>query len=714
MTGPGVPGAVVRATVPCPAPPGWAVAEIALFELLDQAWRQFSERVSGPGGELLFAGPMASRDGADDFYEAFVNWPQLYALGGGADLLAASAQHWRGVTGQLERLGMLRGEYERGYDWFHQGEAQLLFYGLCLATPGQPEWTARAVRFADLYARPEAGNYDAERNLIRAPHTGSDGPRPGISASEHYPWRRELAARYGYPLDWLTPPPGVDAHEYLIGRAVQDRLGQGDVAVNLASTALVANAYLATGDERFAAWVRRYTDGWAARAVDNGGLVPDNVGLTGVVGEYLGGRWYGGHYGWSWPHGLYSVLPPALIAGLTASLVAGWDGGLDMARHMIDTVLELGSDGKLADSDSSLLAHWTDRLGADHGPVRLYPHRYNDRGWFDRSPLHPGWLTALWHHTGDAADAARLERVRAESGYEWRGFRPFRDKEDAGHEDGWYSFVTGRDDGYPEAALRGAQAQVRHRLALLAAHVRPPVTEDDIHLWQQVNPVTTEVLTQLTLGAPQMLYNGGLLQARVRYFDAARRRPGLPPGVAALVSRVDPADTVVDLVNTHATATASVVVQAGAYGESEFTAARCTSAADTGPGPWQGHEPPPAPAVSETALTPDGPWLTVELPPSTQIRLRLGLALRTRPPSYALPWLWQAARPIVPRPPLRRVRQPARHDRRAAGPIFARAAGIVPAGNRGAAEVRRCRTRCLPDPSWRHRSGRALPDTGPG
>lgn len=634
----GRPVPLVQAAVPCLEPPDWAVAEAALFRLLDQAWRRFSDLVGGPSGELRFDGQMSSRDGADDFYEAFFNWPHLYAMGGSDDLLSASEQHWRGVTGQLERLGRLRAEYERGYDWFHQGEAQLMFYGLCLAAPGRPEWTARAVRFADLYAGPDSGNYDPVRNLIRAPHTGTDGPLPGISATAHYPWRRELAARYGYPLDWLTPPPGTDPHDYLTGPAVQERLGKGDVAVNLATTALVANAYLATGEERFAAWIRRYTEGWCERAAANGGMIPDNVGLDGTVGQYLDGRWYGGHYGWSWPHGLYSVLPAVLIAATSTSLVAGDDGALEVARHMIDTVLDLGEDGTLADSGSSLSAHWADRLGPGHESVRLYPHRYGDNGWFDCSPVHPGWLAALWHHTGDPSDAARLERLRAEAGYEWRGFRPFRDKEDAGHEDAWYSFVTGRDERYPEQALAGAQAQVRHRLALLEAYGGKPVTERDIHLWQQVNPVTTEVLSQLTLGAPQMLYNGGLAQARVRYFDVARRRPGLPPGVAALVSRVDPRDTTVDLVNMNANGTTRVLLQAGAFAESVIARGTYTTASARGPDPWQGHRLPSPVTVTETPFTGDSPWLAADLPPGTQIRLRLEINLRTRAPSYDPPW----------------------------------------------------------------------------
>jgi hypothetical protein len=34
------------------------------------------------------------------------------------------------------------------------------------------------------------------------------------------------------------------------------------------------------------------------------------------------------------------------------------------------------------------------------------------------------------------------------------------------------------------------------------------VSEADIHLWQQCNPVVTEALVQLTWGGPQVIYNG--------------------------------------------------------------------------------------------------------------------------------------------------------------------------------------------------------------
>ena len=45
------------------------------------------------------------------------------------------------------------------------------------------------------------------------------------------------------------------------------------------------------------------------------------------------------------------------------------------------------------------------------------------------------------------------------------------------------------------------------------------------------------------------MYNGGLLMARLRYFDPQRRRPGLPSDVAALVESLADERAVLHLVN---------------------------------------------------------------------------------------------------------------------------------------------------------------------
>ena len=68
---------------------------------------------------------------------------------------------------------------------------------------------------------------------------------------------------------------------------------------------------------------------------------------------------------------------------------------------------------------------------------------------------------------------------------------------------------------------------------------------------------------QLTLGAPLPHYNGGLLVSTLRHFDARRRRPGLPLGVAALVTGMTAERTDLTLVNL-GSEYQQVLIQAGA------------------------------------------------------------------------------------------------------------------------------------------------------
>mgnify|MGYP003624027083 FL=1 len=245
-------GAAITASVPVLEPPGWALAERALFDLLDYAWRDFARVFTGPDGRLNYRHTLTSRDGVDDFYETFFNWPQLYLLGGADDLLAHTARHWEGVTAQLTELGMVKDEYERGYDWFHQGESLLLLYFLTMADPAR--WAARAVRFAELYADPAHGNYDPLRCIIRRPHNGSDPGRTGLFDWTHYPWLDREARCYGFPLDWLVPDgaPGPErARDPRLTSQMTTRMGTGDTAVNLAATGLVLNAWILTGEQRY-------------------------------------------------------------------------------------------------------------------------------------------------------------------------------------------------------------------------------------------------------------------------------------------------------------------------------------------------------------------------------------------------------------------------------------------------------------------------------
>ena len=627
----------VTATAPIGEAPAWAVLQRRLFDVLDEAWRLFSARYCEPDGRLRFTAKLAGRDGADDFYEAFFNWPALYMLGGADDLLDACKHHWTGVTSQLTEAGFLINEYERGYDWFHQGESLLFFYGICCADPDDERFRERAHRFARLYL-PGGKNYDTRHNIIRAPHNGAGGPRWGLG-EEWASYGADLTSmrQYGLPLQFLE---GIEEWSDLadpsnaarMGEQMRIRLGRGDVAVNLAATTLVVNSWLYDHDPAAAAWVDQYVSGWAERAAGNDGILPDNVGESGRVGELHDGRWYGGHYGWTWPHGLLSVGSAALIAALNHALITGQDDMLDLARAPVDLVREHTALGVVRQTEMSLQRHWIQQLGPDADcEIQLVPYRRGQHGWFDYGPLPLFLPTWLWWFSMDPADADRLTALRRDSGLDWQAVRPFRDKGESGHEAPWLAYLGGDNPTYPEQALAMALGQVARRIALIKDDDADPSTYD-VHWWQRLNPVVTEVLVQLTTGAPQVIYNGGLQHARVRYFDADRGRPGLPRDVAALVERVGPDHTRVQLVNLDVVGSHRVLVQGGAFGEHRIDRVHYDTASGY-PGDPSSYAEPDL-AVGTMVAEIDGTRVLVDLPAGRRIQLDLQMSIRALTPMH--------------------------------------------------------------------------------
>lgn len=637
----------ITATIPSGKPPTWAILERRLFDVMNQAIDPFLARYVRPDGSLIWReGSTGSRDGADDFYEASYNWPLLYLLGGDDRLLAEGQRLWDGITRQLTAAGHVYKEYEQGYDQFHQGESYIYFYFLCLADPNNAINRERARRFAGFYLNedPDAQNYDPIHKIIRAPHNGSGGPRWGFTdaAEPRYGWSPGMRV-YGLPYGDV---PGIIHYDDLkepanarrMGDVMQQRMGQGDVAGNLIVTSLVTNAYLLTGEAKYRDWIVEYVDAWIARAQANGGLLPDNVGLNGQVGETMDGKWYGGLYGWTWPHGYYNIGMAATVAGANAFLLTRNPAYLDLPRGQFDQIWALGEHRDPRTLEMSLAHHWIGEFTAqgDAPSVFVAPYRYGDQGWFDYMPLSPVYPTALWNLSQAAADWARIERLRQVEHYDWRTVVPFRNKEDCGHEQPWLRFLAGDNPDYPEQILRATYAMLCHRLALITAD-QADLTQVNIHHWQQHNPVITEALVQLTLGAPQHIYNGGLLHCAVRYFDDERRRPGLPDDVAALVEQVEPARTVVRLVNLSPLAERTVVVQAGGFGEHRIDSVAYDERVSDYPGSHHVYAPPPLQTATQTEVV-DDKWLRVVLPPATAIRLALQVVRHASAPSYALPW----------------------------------------------------------------------------
>ena len=622
--------ATVATAVPYQSPPEWALLQRQLFDELDKAWRVFRARYCDDRGWLIFAGTLAGRDGADDFYEPFFNWPALYMLGGSDDLLAVCKRQWESVTEQLTSLGFLVDEYERGYDWFHQGEALLFFYGICAADPEDSQFRARAERFAELYlAGSSTGNYDPAYNIIRAPHNGALGPRPGLG-DEYATFSASLTRMRPYGLP-LLDVQGIESWEDLadpnnalaMGEQMQSRLGRGDTAVNLCSTSLATNAWLYDHRADYAQWVARYVSGWRERMHALGGVMPDNVGPSGSVGELHDGHWYGGHYGWTWPHGYHTVGAAALVGAINAALISGDDSVLDLARAPLQQVLDQAQKGTVEDTEMSLGPTWAMRLQDDaRVPITLVPNRHGPTGWFDFQPLQLAFPVWLWWFSMSSVDRARLDWLRTSSGYDWGAVRQFRDKEEAGHEAPWIAFLHGDNPNYPAEALRMALRQVETRLQLIAEDEAPP-DSIDIHWWQRMNPVATEVLTQLSVGSPQVLYNGGLQLTRLRYADAVARRPGLPPDVAALITSLDDTRTVVSLVNLSNTEQRNVLVCGGAFGEHRIDSVSYTQ-------PYEADPPHSATVIDDVGSS----RIQVCLPPQSQVDLELQMTLRAYRPRH--------------------------------------------------------------------------------
>ena len=297
-------------------------------------------------------------------------------------------------------------------------------------------------------------------------------------------------ARYGLPFEDVV---GVDGktistvedledpeNALAMGEAMHRRMEWGDSATNLHVCTMMQNAFIMSGDTKYKTWLLDYVGAWMERAEAHDGLLPDNIGLGGIVGEEMDGRWYGANYGWSWPHGFYNIAMASLLAGVSCFQLTGDRKFLELPRKQIDTVMGLGKVEALDISQMSLAEHWTPQMSAIAGrtiaddeastdtntggstlatrdrklagagdalitPTFVVPYRYLDSGWFDYQPMAPMYPAMLWNVCGDDADMQTLETIREKEPFDWRGVYSFRTKEDAGHEPPWLCYLQGEN-----------------------------------------------------------------------------------------------------------------------------------------------------------------------------------------------------------------------------------------------------------------------------
>lgn len=581
-------------------PPEWALWERHLISALYPAALEFVHKYTRPDGTLIWREEWPGMDGSDDGYESFYNFSLYSALGGPMALDTLARHLWNGVTRQFTAYGQVHDEFDAGYDWMHHGESYTYFYFFGLTDPTNQTFKNRALKFAALYSDPAFGNYDPKLKLIRSPLTGSQGPR-FINTAEDWVTHRPILANYLLPYEDI---PGIESSAAwndddkfpLILNALNERMMKGDVPLNLAATSMMTNAYLYTGDEQYKTWVEEYTRTWMDRVRDNDGFLPDNVGLSGKVGEHMGGKKWGGYYGWRWPHGLLNQMEATVIGGSNAYLVSGDSSYLALPKAVIQLV--------------------EDHAKEENGQLKV-PYRYGDEGWWDYRPMKPKYPSHLWFVSRKQEDWVRAKRLTDPD--KWNQTAYQKGKGDSENTASWMGFLEGENPDFPVEILKANYAEVQRRLQDLREDNSLP-DDQDVHHFFQRNPVVLEGLVQLMLGAPNHIYHGGLLHTSVRYFDPENRRPGIPADVAALVERITSQSITLKLVNLHPTESRKVIVQGGMFGEHQIQRVRQVIHY-----PYQFY-------------TVNQPYFEVQLRPGATGQLELDIDRFANTPTYRFPW----------------------------------------------------------------------------
>jgi len=605
--------------------PDWAIMQHQLMNTIEQSAPKYVKKFTQKDGTPYGLGPY------DDVYEMFFNWPEMYTLGGSDYLFDTALKSYQAITlsnsayvkDSIDYNHQLYKEFPRQDDWFHISEGITLFYNMGLADAKLSENIKRAKRFAGFYMNedPEAQNFNPVHKTIKSIFTGSKGAASTSGA--------DYNLRYGhtslYPVindlepGWHEKPE----RQKQIQKLYDQIITRTDVPVNLLATGLFTNAYLYTGDEKYKKWVLDYVDAWMKRIAENGGLLPDNIGQSGKIGEYRNGQWWGGLYGWYGRYGVLMQFSALSVASECAYMLSGDPKYLDLLRSQINSIMKR--------------AKFT-----EEGQM-LVPYRYKKEGWYSYRPMMIQDLAHLWHASMDPEDWKKIEVLMKGNKFHplwdegiwgqntlaeldtiaWKRAKPFDwnrevisgDRTFGITEHARLMYYAGKNPDWPLEVLKADYEEVLKRMNFMQNDSRNiySIQKDDLY---PNNPVITKGLVQTTMGTPQTIYNGGLLRATVRYFDADLQRPGLPQDVAALVDLLKADETGIQLVNLNPTESRKLIVQAGAFGENSFTTI------DEG----------------QLQIQVNSPYLVVELPPASSIHLIAGMKRFQNKPSYAFPW----------------------------------------------------------------------------
>lgn len=618
--------------------------ERQLIDALDKAAIEFFDTYVDDEGMLTYKERYESgMNSSDDMYEAFKGFSIHTVLGGALEVDKLNRFAWEGITKQFTRYGQIYREFDSNWDWMHHGEGYINMYPMGMVDPNDKLFKDRAIRFAAMYIGEdlEAPNWDPELKQMRAVMNGSRGPLMEWSKRDWTPTNANLTY---YPLPFLDIP-GIDSSTAWINdhpendqfaklvKTMSDRMAKGDVPINLTAAPLIANAYLYTGDEKYAQWSIDYLGTWENLTERNNGIIPDNVGLSGVIGEYTG-HWWGGYYGWVWPSGTH-IMRALVTGGKVATLLSGDTRHMDLARSQIAVLRENGFVDESAASvdESELKERHVSQIAIEkiRKGLPVVPWRHDDRGWYHYTEEDPYLYLNLWFMSQDDGDWEHIVRL-AEAEKKANGKISDDDLE-------WAYFVKGLNPGYPERVLKEDLELVAHKVAVIQSEQGDPETWVD-NKWINVEPMATGSLNRLSVGGIPIDVRGELLYSQVRYFDAENLRAGLPEHVAALVRRIEKDWVEVELVNLDVIRPRSLIVQGGAYGEHriqkvEFTKAARVQSPVGNPSPRQSYNEQVSTKVSKDV---DGIAFSVKLDAGSSSTLRIHLDRNSNQPSYAFPW----------------------------------------------------------------------------
>jgi hypothetical protein len=579
-------------------PPEWALLQRELLRAQTEACKAFFQRYFNPNtGWLEVVERWGGDDGPDDAIENVNDWPHLYMLGGDAALKEMTEKAWEGHLRQysaakttdvpLAKEGMYYKEFPTQMDWQHNGEGLTVFNMMPLADPYSRATRQRMKRFAGFYMDedPGAPNYDPKLKLIKSLMNGSKGP----------------LLRKATGLDWAGDPIDVEhrfpylahgegSYEGMVAHFKDYNDVIGDSPLNLVATTLSTNAYMLTHEAKYKAWTLDYVDAWVERARANNNILPSNIGLDGTIGGGTDGKWYGGVYGWG-----FSPIVPMTGARADRNRIPR-----SFVGFMNAYLLSKGDDKYL-----DVWRKQADRFDAQAKPVNgkmSSPTMYGDQGWYGwRAGRYNFNFLEIYALSMKPADRARCEDT------------------------GWYDFLEGKNPGYPVKAMRADLAEIRKRMALVAADDTAPDMRLADHALDY-NPALVATLTQ-TMGAGLYIghpgwakttpsQGGALLFTRLRYFDPQTRRPGIPPDVTALVDGWSADSVTVTLVNLNPVTARSLIVQGGAYGEHQITSVSDGTA----------------------TTTVNAAHFPVRLAPGAGARLTIRMRRFANDPTLAFPW----------------------------------------------------------------------------